>query len=310
MDEESHTSSKSLLVLGIVTLLLIISAFLPARWFGVQPVESTYVPVDFSSLKETHTFTQDTNGDNKISWKEIILSTEEGSTSASELSTTPPDKKVIAELNDPNNLTAKFSKNLYITATYLKNNNITDADSQQKALDAIMADVASNLIPKTYTYSEISVAKTESSVTIKAYGNNLAKILTPMITKKNIETDLPGVAMFIQSKDEKNLIPITLDAERVYEIVQKLLTMQVPPSAALYHLIALNQVSVYEDMLSNLSKASSDPIRAKSLVQKYPDTLVDTLRIYKNLSDYFTLKNTVFRAGEAGYVFTVGYTLQ
>lgn len=307
---KERSSSTAILVLGAVTLILVMSAFIPARWLGIAPTQSAYTPVDFSSLEDTHTFTQDTNGDNKISWKELILSTEEGSSSVSELSNTPPDKKVIEALNDPTNLTAKFSKNLYITSTYLKNNNVTDADSQQKALNGILADVASNIVPKTYSYTDLTVAKKEDAVSIRMYGNALAKILTPMITKKNIEADLPGVALFIQTKDEKNLTAIILDAERVDEVVQKLRTLLVPPSAVIYHLMVLNQVALYADSLSNLSKAATDPIRAELLVQKYPDILVDTLRIYKTLSGYFSLKNIVYKAGEAGYVFTIGYTLQ
>lgn len=307
---KERSSSTPLLVLGAVTTILVMSACIPARWLGITPTQSAYTPVDFSSLEDTHTFTQDTNGDNKISWKELILSTEEGSSSVSELSSTPPDKKVIEALNDPNNLTAKFSKNLYITSTYLKNNNVTDADSQQKALDAILSDVASTIVPKTYSYGDLTVAKKEDAVSIRAYGNALAKIITPMITKKHIEEDLPGVALFIQAKDEKSLAAITLDAKQVDDNIQRLKKVSVPPSAVIYHLMVLNQVALYADSLSNLSKAATDPIRAELLIQKYPDILVDTLRMYKTLSGYFSLKNIVYTSSEAGYVFTIGYTLQ
>jgi hypothetical protein len=300
--------SKPLVALGGLVMLLVLTLIIPARWLGVKPAVNNKVVVDFSKLQPVTSFTKDSNSDGMTSWKELVESTE-GPDSPLLTEATKPDAEIQKALDDPNNLTSAFSKNLLISSAYLKNNNITDEDSQKAVIDGITKDAVARTISKKYAYGDIKVATKEDKVSIRAYGNEMAKIMNGMITEKNIEEDFPGVQMYLKDSDKKTLIPIQADAKRIDALVGKLLRVTVPPSAAVYHLMALNQIVEYKDVLYNLSVADTDPVRTAISIKKYPDTVIATLLTYKKLSDYFTIKNIVFTSKESGYVFTIGYDL-
>lgn len=307
MTEDHSFPSKGSLVLAFAFALFLASAFVPAKWLGVERKQEA--PIDYTKFKSIQEFTKDTDNNRKLTWKEVISSTDEGAAMVAELKDQKPNPTVEKQLNDPNNLTASFSKNLYLTSTYLKNNNITDEQAQENAVSGITADVIAKTASKKYTFGEINVAKTEDKNTIRTYGNEIAKTLNNIVTRKNIEEDIPGLNSYLQTADMGDLAAIQEDAKRVATIRNKLITMSVPPSASVYHLATLNQVVAYSDMLSGLAFAIEDPIRAAAIIGNYPQTLLATVLVYKNLSAYFNIKNIVFSSKEAGYVFTTGYTL-
>lgn len=309
MNEESKPLPKSILLVAGVLVVLIMSAFIPARYIGVKPVKYD-TPIDFSKLKTTETFTKevDTDSNGTLTWKELI-STVAGDSIAS-ANTGEPDPKIKEMIQDPNNLTSSFSKNFLVSSAYIKNNEIADAATQNLVLNGIIDEEKAKVVSKKYTYTDIKVSTKESKETIRIYGNEMAKIMNSLITKKNIEGDFPGVQLYLKNEDERTLAPIQADAKRVSGLVEKLLLINVPSSAVVYHLIVLNQIVTYRDTLANLSVVATDPVRTAMSVKKYPATVVETLLTYKKLAYYFTLKNIVFTAKEPGYVFTVGYTLQ
>lgn len=308
IDQESVPSKKAI-AFSLFFVLLVSTAFIPAKWFGVTEKKNVKVPVDLSQFKSIETTTKDVNGDGKLTWREVISSTEEGAVFIKEAESVKPDENTQKALSDPNNLTAAFSKNLFLTSTYLKNNNVTDEESQQKALDGIMADTVARTASKKYIYNDLHIAQTENRATLKAYGNEVAKTIDGMITEKNIKEDLPGMLTYLDTANEEGLVAITKDAARIATINKKLLAIQVPPSASANHILLLNKVEEYKDTLSSLSTAPTDPMRAAAVIQKYPDVLVATLQVYKDMTDYFNLKNIAFNPQEPGYVFTVGFTL-
>ena len=114
---EKHIS-KSLIILGIFALILTSTTFIPARWFHVTPVTYKNKPLSLSVVSSPSTIADDTNKDGVISWQEIVDQNLIGSTDTIEkIKNTPIDEKAIEQLNDINNLTASFAKNLYITSS-------------------------------------------------------------------------------------------------------------------------------------------------------------------------------------------------
>ena len=122
--------------------------------------------------------------------------------------------------------------------------------------------------------------------------------------------DFEAIKDFLGTENKASLSVISKDAEKISAVINKLLSISVPPSATIYHLIALNQVVTYRDTLYNLSRASDDPLRARIALEKYPENIMATLYIYGDLAKYFDVNNVVFSAKEPGYMFTVGYTLK
>jgi hypothetical protein len=302
--------SKPFVLIGVLVLLLIAGAFIPASWLGVKPQASAYTPIDFTQLSKIENYTNDADGNGEITWKELIASTDEGAQALAEGQNILPDPNAIELLNDPDNLTSSFTKKLYIASTYMENSGITDETSHQEALNQLVAEEAAKLIPKQYIYADIKVAASENAQSLRVYGNNLALVLENMITQDSIEKDAQGVADFMSTENKDALTPLVQDYKQMDEKIKQMLSISVPPSASSYHLIALNQMVAYRETLFNLSKAATDLMRANLVFKKYPETTIQTLLIYDRMAEYFNLKNVVFSSKEPGYIFTIGYTLK
>lgn len=306
-EENIPRVSIPLVIIGGMTLLLLLSAFVPARWIGVKPIRKYRTPVDFNNLT-VNSFVDDTNSDGSISWSELSTITNNGSSTKTLPQGVKLSPEVAKRLNDPNNITASFSKNLYVTSAFLKKNGITDAASQQEVVNRIAIDAVKKVTAKQYTYKDIIVAKSEDKASLKKYGNDIAKITSTVITQKNLTEDITALQKYTTKKDDTGLIVLAKDATRIEGLVTKLLTVNVPPSAALNHLLLVNQVESYSNTLYNLSQVTNDPIRAIVATQKYTDNIKDFGDTLQKIAAYFLHKNIVFSEGEAGHLFTVGYT--
>ncbi len=313
MSPDRKDISRSYMFFALLIAVFIMSAFVPASWFGVETRKNGYTPIDFTQLRASDVDTYDNDDDGKVTWEELTRSTKYGDAIIAEAKNNPPSAETLAALNDPNNLTSSFSKNIYLASNQIINAGGVSAEEQQKIIEELITQEAQKVTSKKYLYSEIRVASSESRDTIKAYGNTVATIIQGIITEGTITKDAEALAAFASSQDQEgvsDIIRLKTESARIDAILKKLLALSVPPSASLYHITMLNQITLYRDVLLDLSKGVSDPIRAKIALDKYPDTLVGTLLIYKKLSEYFTLKNIVFNANESGYVFTIGYTLE
>lgn len=306
---EQMTNRKYFILLAVLLLITASSAVIPASWFGIN-VKNNNPSLDLTSVK-----TIDLVGKNKegapATWKDLTEQAfKDRPEILAETKATPVNQKDLDALNDPNNLTASFSKNLYVASNYLNQNGGGDSVAQQDILDQLMAQEAVKIIPTKYIFKDINVAKAESRDSIKDYGNNLALILKDMITSYSMKTDLSGVADFLKSENIKSLDPVTNDYKKIDAKLKNLLAISVPLSASTYHIITVNQVAAYRDNLYNLSQIVADPLRARISFEKYAEISISTLNLYKDLSKYFDMKNIVFSSKEAGYVFTAGYTIK
>lgn len=310
MDDTQKPLTKPVLLIAGFMVLLIASAFVPAKWIGLKQARKE-APIDFSKIKSNEVVAKelDTDNDGLLTWKEMVVATAGESSDLLKGSPTT-DKRLDKAIDDPNNLTASFAKNFVVSTAYLKSNNITDKETSDAVLNEIVQAEAAKVTSKKYIYADLHIAKTEDRVSIRAYGNQLGSLIGTLVTEKNILQDLPGVASYLDNGNEKVLEPIIQDSARVNKIFGKLLAMNVPPSAAAYHLALLNQVTLYNDTLSNLSGVVLDPMRASIAMKQYAPILMDTLRLYKNFESYFNLKNIAFLPQESGYVFTKGFSLE
>lgn len=309
MEGKSNQTYRSLVVLGVVILLILLSAITPAKWLGVEVKKKPYNKLDLTVMTSPSEFADDTNNDGKIGWNEIVESTlKDSTTSLSRINQKPVDQKVIDELNDPNNLTSSFSKNVFLATAYLKEKGITDEVTKQEAVNYLIAQEASKIIVTNYTLKDIKVAKSESKDSIKSYGNTIAPIIKDLISSEIITNDIKSLSSFIDTKEEKELLPLINNKKRVDILIQKLLAIEVPNSAISYHLLTINRLASYSDVLDNLSKSSSDPVRGTLMVDKYQNVILLVIHIPNQFYNYFNMQNIVFTTKDNGYVFTSGYT--
>lgn len=312
MDKEHEKKVQSLSLLGIVIFLIAISAFLPASWIGGEQKIRLYpkLNIDLAPSDSITEIASDLNNDGTLSWGEVVSATIDNSTSTREkLASIPVDKKSVDELNDPNNLTASFSKNLYLNGVYLDKNNIQDDASKKAVAAKLIQDEAQKIRPTLYTSIDIKIAKIETKDTLKKYGNDVASILENILSEKSIKSDLTSIATYTQTKNVTDLLPLVKNRDRVNTVLQKLLSLSVPPSATMQHVVTLNRVVAYRDVLDNFSKSDSDPLRANLVLDSYIPTTILVGRVFTLYSNYFMAKNITFGSGEAGYVFVTGYTV-
>lgn len=309
MDNNPSSLSKPFIAIGLLVGILMVTAFIPAEWFGIHPISYKEKPLDLSLITSASEIAQDVNGDGVISWKEVIAETFKDPTEADDIKDATVDAQAIEHLNDPNNLTGSFSKNLYLASAYINKNGGTDTASQQAVLDQLISDEAQKMVPTTYIYKDLQISKQEDTSSLKIYGNSMASIFQKIVTRKIMEDDFASVNSFIQTNNESELLVLTKNKDRVDSLLQEALSIHVPPSAISFHILALNRVALYRDTLDNLSKAESDPVRAKIALEQYADMIVLVLRTPAQFSQYFNLQNIVFSSQEPGYMFTAGYTI-
>jgi hypothetical protein len=285
-----------------------LGGIIPASWINSKPKNDS---ADLTSVTQIDVTPKDKNTDQPLSWKQITLKAfSDQPETLDQLKSAPIDSGAISQLNDENNLTASFSKNLYLASAYLKENNITDESAKQNVINQLIEQEAAKIVPTVYHYSDLNVAKTESNDSIKAYGNSVASILSDVVSVKVLNDDLKAIDNFTKTQDSASIMILKKDSDRVALIMKKMLNVSVPPSATIYHISALNQLAVYNDMLKNLSKADTDSLRANIALKNYSNAVLSVVKLYKNLSEYFDIKNIAFSLKESGYVFTVGYTIK
>ncbi len=297
-----------LLVIGILFVLTIGTSFLPASWFGIENKVTKYQPLNLGSLASIANEENDTDRDGIISWKEFVS---QSLAIAPETAAEPleSDPRAIAALNDPNNLTSSFSKNLYIASAALTQNGIADEEKKQEAVTQLLAQEAARITPTTYTSASVRTGS-DTSAALKQYGNTMAGILRGLITEKTITDDLTSITIFVQSENEGDLLPLVKNTKRVGDALDKLLAVTVPPSAVVLHVDVLNRIGTFAATLENLANANDDPVRATLTIEKYGPNATEALRATPLLANFFKTKNSVFSAQEAGYLFTSGYTNQ
>lgn len=313
MEEKSTPASRSVAVASIVLVLVALSVAMPSSWFSPKTKsENQKWKIDVSKIKDKKAIATDANSDGQVTWKEVIAETLPMDEQTKEnLKKEQIDPKAIEGLNDPDNLTASFSKNLYLSASYLDQNGMTDEASQKAIASKLMAQEAAKIKPTIYTYKDIKVAKTESKESIKAYGNSLEPILDGIITKKIITDEVTALDAFSKSKNASasGAVPFLSNKKILDATVKKLESMQVPPSALIYHTEMLNKVTAYRDMIANISTMETDPIRASIAMPNYVNTSRSVISIFESYSTYFNIQNVAFSKNEPGYVFVIGYTL-
>ena len=311
MENEKHKTRNAILVVLLFISILALSAVVPARWIGGEKKVVLLPKLDLTLLASPQNVATDRNRDGDISWKEVIDDTLDAPASTlAELQKNKPDPKAIEQLNDPNNLTASFSKNLYLPTAYLKKNNITDEAAKSDALARLVQDEKAKLTKTTYRLSDITIAPSESKQTIQVYGNSMATLLKRTVSKEIVTKELTSVIAYSETKDASTLVELAKSVERLDSIIQKMKTMPVPISAASYHLLALSRVADYREVVFNLSKIESDPIRASFVIDSYTESTALIFKLYQQLSAYFKLSNVTFTSQDPGYVFIVGYTLE
>ncbi len=307
MDDTQMTTKKALLVLGALIVLISISLFLPAKWYGITPTKYKERGLILRNDNDLALLSKDTNGNNIPDWKDLLQETIASSSQKTNAVVTinSEDAKRLA---DPNNLTASFSKNLVVAAAYAKKNGELSEAEKAELLSSLIQKEAKKIVITLYTTDDIIIAKEDTANSKKLYGNTLGALVTQAEKAKLGVEDTKVLQAFLTSKDASILEVFTVKKNTAKSILTSLLAMSVPRSAVPYHLLALNGVSVYITTLENIAEADTDPIRATIAFETYLDSLQGLFSSLQNMKSYFKEEGIIFTSREAGYILTSGYT--
>ena len=311
MEIQSTQTSRSIAVIIIIVVLIVVSAIIPAKWLNKGPQVIQKPKLDLSAISSVQEVATDSNNDGVITWREVMADTLHTSTTTlQELKSVPIDQKEVDALNDPNNLTSSFAKNIYLASAYLDKNGITDQASKDEIVAKLIQDEKAKIVTTVYALKDINVAKTETKESVREYGNKLASLLQETLVQDFLKADIYAIGTYAESKDLNDLKDLITNKKRLDSLVQKFLALSVPPSATIYHILTLNKVVAYKDVVEAFSKADSDPLRATFVSTDYPEKVRAITLLNKTLYNYFVFKNIVFLSNEKGYLFTTGYLIK
>lgn len=310
MDLLKKEQLKSIILLTGVVLLTIMIGFLPASWFGIKSTGVKYKKLDLTKPASIKDVAIDTNNNGTIDWDEFISQTT-GKTQleTSLFSKNKPDQKIVEALNDPNNITTSFSKNLYVTSAYIKQYGGGQESDKNGIVSKLLEDESAKVAFTPYTYKDLKISANESPSTMKRYGNNIGAIITIGIKSGLALNDLDALQSFVKNNQDSYALSLLKEkASTAATIVISLRDTEVPPSAVAYHLSLLNSVAEYSNMMGNISSADTDPLRASISFNRYQEITGVMLKNIATLSQYFTSQNINFSKDDSGYIFSSSYT--
>lgn len=299
------TTKKALVVVGVLLFLIGASLVVPAKYVGVKKKHS---PLILTSGEELLALKGDRNQNSLPDWKDLLVDNMDPSTKAK------AEKVVVSEtakarLANPNNLTSSFTKNVYTATAYASKNGTLTVKQQDELASTLIEGEQAKIITKTYEVSDLTIAKSESDASRKAYGNALGKIAKKAMSYKMSEDDLAIIKAYNVNKDETVLDSLVVKKNNLELVIKDLLATPVPNSAVPYHLLIVNRISQYKDTLDNMSQAKEDPVRAAIALNSYASAVNSLISSFASMQTYLTLEGITFTKKDPGYVLAGGASL-
>lgn len=306
MEQSSMTTKKALLVLGVTIFLLVLTLVTPSKWIGGTSTKNTpeaRKKIIFKTRDDLLALNNDKNKNQVPDWKDVVSASvsDDLRTKASQAN---PTKEDLAILNDKNNYTTSFAKNIYTASAYLgqKGNTLTVKD-QTELVSNLITKEGGRESAKEYTFNDLTITKDTSSSAKVAYGNALGTSLKKLNKMNAKGGDLDILKTYTEKKD-KALLKAFVEKKLLLDVmIEELIAIRVPLSASIYHLILINAFSEYSFVLDALSKMDTDPLRGLVGVRNYEAVAVTLLTSVNNLSAYFNYEKVTFTKKDPGYIF-------
>lgn len=303
MSPQEMTTKKALVVVGSLVALAMLTLVIPAKYVGVKPVKRQALVLqkqeDFSTLQK------DADNNGVPDWKDLLNRTMSTSTkeAATKQAISVEDKQ---RLNDPNNLTSSFSKNIYLASAYATEKGNMTASEQDALAARIIQDESAKLTFKSYDVSELTLTKEETDASRKAYINALGVVYLKALAAKLTAGDVNTLKSFKEKTDPAIIQSLIVKKNILETIISDLVKVKVPYSAAPYHLLIINSLSKYKSVLENIAKANEDPIRATLAVNAYGSTIQELYSAITSLQPYIAIENITLTNSDPGYILISG----
>jgi hypothetical protein len=175
--------------------------------------------------------------------------------------------------------------------------------AEQKEIVLNMLDKSDSILIKPeYVRADLVIAKDSSPETIRAYGNELGRI----IKTYSISARDEGIILkdSVEEEDAESIKELDPIIKAYQNLLTNFLKTAVPGNASLIHLALINSFSdmittvqgmrnVYEDSLSTLQAAGH-----------FPDARAGMIMALQRVNTYFKENGVIFTEGEQGYLFS------
>ncbi len=257
-----------------------------------------------SSTNEKRTGLNDVKeGESVPNWKVAV--TAQAQKDAPDINTLQPEQVDLTNLNDPNNITTQYAKNVYTATAILEQQGTLTAEERANIAKAIFEQESLKAAAKTYTLSDIKTIPA-TKTNIQKYGNTLGGVATLAIVEGSKYPDIDLFEEYALTKKKETLALVDKKIAILKELRDNFLAISVPTSATVYHLSTLNAIEAYLQTVINMRAIDTDALRASIGAHDYVTVYQTAFSMINAFSEYFDRENIVFQPTENGYLFTKG----
>lgn len=301
---EYFQANKKPIIIGVLGTLFIGSTLFSSLY---SPSTSKNKPtVDLVSIlsktTQEKTGLQDIpEGETLPNWKIAVM--EKAALDDPSIDTTQALQVNTENLDNPNNITAQYAKNVYAATAILGQQTELTNEQKEEIAKALFEEEAYKAAARVYTSSDIKTTTGTKDV-VKKYGNTLGGIvMNATIAMAQVE-DIPTFEKYATTRAQDQLDAINLKIATVTKYRDDVLKLPAPKSATLFHLNLINAIESYRQTLINMRSVHTDALRATIGAHDYAVVVKNVYISADFFSQYFTSEGVVFGPKEDGAFFS------
>lgn len=207
---------------------------------------------------------------------------------------------------EPLTTTDKFARDVFAEYITVKqaNGGTPLTSAEQKEIVLRMLDENENVLPKIeYARADIILSKDSASTTIRAYGNELGRI----IKTYSISARDEGIILrdSIDAEDAELLKELDPIIKAYQSLLSNFLRTKAPANASLIHLALINSFSDIITTVQGMRSLYEDPLEALQGAGHFPDARGNMLIALQRVKAYFRESGVIFTKEEQGDIFSI-----
>ena len=202
---------------------------------------------------------------------------------------TPSQIPIKPVADSSGSLTNTFAKDLFSRLVQTQNNNgVVDDQTNTTLSETILDDYSNSLNLKDhFTSSDIITSSTLDQDKVRQYANSFL----------TVEDQGLRAANALAKEDEASFVPM---GNRYKQLASDLKILIVPDILSETHLSIMNNYYRLGEVLTQIPKVSSDPLKKLLLMQKVNDSQTERVQLYKNIAAFIKNSGIIFSNEEPG----------
>ncbi len=197
--------------------------------------------------------------------------------------------------------TDRFSRELFAKYLRIKNSGAPfTAEDERALLEDFVGRYPEVKPAKSYTESDIILAKSDDVASLHAYGNALATVVEAH--NDGSESEIVIFERALENEDEKDLASLEDRVKRYASMITGFKATPSPKSLVPIHLKLLNALEELRGSVEGMSRALTDSIHALSAASAYPPAVNNLTDAFILLASFLKEGRVTFGEEEPGYI--------